>query len=56
MIRLKQPDPFAPHPLQVHQRYYESVRPRSVHWYSQSCFSSLDCLPWHHETEFPQFR
>jgi len=56
MARLEQPDPFAPRPLQTHPRYYESVRPRSVHQYSRPRFASLGLLPSHHGTEFPQFR
>jgi hypothetical protein len=56
MARLEQPDPFAPRPLQTPQRYYGPIRPRAVLQYSRSRFSSLDLLPLHHGTEFPQFR
>jgi len=47
--RLEQPGPFAPHPLQVPQRSYGPVRPRTVHRYSVPRFSSLGRLPSHHD-------
>ena len=46
--------PLTPFPLQKLQRYYRGVRPRALHWYSDSYgWFPLESLPLHQGDRFP---